>query len=99
MKTDFPAEIIKLHLHTLRKSVQSYSVILFSRIHTPYLSVFSPNAGKCRKNADQNNSEYRYILSSDSYLVFKNLKKMSSGGNKKTTRNIPNRNSSYPGKI
>ena len=27
-----------------------------------YLSVFSPNAGKCRKNADQNNSEYGHFL-------------------------------------
>ena len=25
---------------------------------TPYLSIFSQNAGKCGKNADQNNSEY-----------------------------------------
>ena len=28
----------------------------------PYLSVFSPNAGKCGKNADQNNSEYEHFL-------------------------------------
>ena len=27
------------------------------RLNTPYLSVFSSNAGKCRKKADQNNSE------------------------------------------
>ena len=27
-----------------------------------YLSVFSPNAGKCGKNADQNNSEYGHLL-------------------------------------
>ena len=31
---------------------------------TEYLSVFSPNAEKCRKNADQNNSEYGYFLRS-----------------------------------
>ena len=31
---------------------------------TPYLSVFSPNAGKCGNNADQNNSEYRHFLRS-----------------------------------
>ena len=30
-----------------------------------YLSVFSPNAGKCGKNADQNNSEYGHFLHSD----------------------------------
>ena len=30
----------------------------------PYLSVFSPNAGKCGKNADQNNSEYVHFLCS-----------------------------------
>ena len=39
----------------------------FSRIRTEYgayLSVFSPNAGKCRKNADQNNSEYGLFLRS-----------------------------------
>ena len=29
-----------------------------------YLSVVSPNAGKCGKNADQNNSEYEHFLSS-----------------------------------
>ena len=31
---------------------------------TPYLSVFSPNAGKCGNNADQNNSEYGHFLRS-----------------------------------
>ena len=31
---------------------------------TPYLSVFSSNAGKCGKNADQNNSEYGLFLHS-----------------------------------
>ena len=39
----------------------------FSRIRTEYgayLFVFSPNAGKCRKNADQNNSEYGLFLRS-----------------------------------
>ena len=30
-----------------------------------YISIFSPNAGKCGKNADQNNSEYGHILCSD----------------------------------
>ena len=34
---------------------------------SPYLSVFSPNAGKCRKNADQINFEYGHFLRSDSH--------------------------------
>ena len=34
------------------------------RRDTEYLSIFSPNVGKCRKNADQNNSEYRHFLCS-----------------------------------
>ena len=47
--------------------IRSYSGLHFShsflhldwiRRDTKYLSVFSPNAGKCGKNADQNNSEY-----------------------------------------
>ena len=29
-----------------------------------YLSIFSPNAGKCGKNTDQNNSEYGLFLRS-----------------------------------
>ena len=32
-----------------------------------YLSVFSPNAGKRVKNADQNNSEYGHFLRSDHF--------------------------------
>ena len=32
---------------------------------TPYLSIFSPNTGKCGKNVDQNNSEYGYFLRSE----------------------------------
>ena len=31
-----------------------------------YLSVFSPNTGKCGENADQNNSKYRHLLRSES---------------------------------
>ena len=34
------------------------------RLNTEYLSVFSPNAGKCGKNVDQNNSEYGQFLRS-----------------------------------
>ena len=32
---------------------------------TPYLFVFSPNAGKCGKNSDQNYSVYGHILRSE----------------------------------
>ena len=51
----------------------SYSGPHFSRISphsnwirrdTPYLSLFSPNAGKCEKNLDQNNSKYEHFLRS-----------------------------------
>ena len=47
----------------------------FSRIRTEcgqirYLSLFSPNAGKCGKNADQNNSEYGHFLRSVSRICF-----------------------------
>ena len=34
------------------------------RRDTRYLSVFSSNAGKCGKNADQNNSQYGHFLPS-----------------------------------
>ena len=52
--------------------IQSYSGPLFSRIslhldwirRDTYLSVFSPNVGKCGKNADLNNSEYGRFLGS-----------------------------------
>ena len=37
-------------------------VRIFVRFSTEYLSVFSPNAGKSEKNADQNNSEYGLFL-------------------------------------
>ena len=53
--------------------IQSYSGPHFScifldsdwlRRDTQHLSVFSPNAEKCEKNADQNNSEYGHFLRS-----------------------------------
>ena len=52
--------------------IWSYSGPDFSRFFphldcTPYLSVFSPNAGKRVKNADQNNSEYGHFLCSDHF--------------------------------
>ena len=39
-------------------------------LNTEYLSVFSPNAGKCGKNADQNYSEYGHFLCSVTILNF-----------------------------
>ena len=51
--------------------IQSYSGLHFSHIFphsdwirsdTEYLSVFSSNAAKCGKNADQNNSKYGHFL-------------------------------------
>ena len=56
--------------------IRSYAGTHFSRIFphsdwirrdTPYLFVFSPNAGKSRKNADQNNSEYVDFLGNDGF--------------------------------
>ena len=53
--------------------IRSYSGPYFSRIFlhsdwirrdTEYLPVFSPNALKCGKNADQNNSESGHFLRS-----------------------------------
>ena len=51
--------------------IRSYSGPHFSRVFphsdwirrdTPYLYVFRPNAGKCQKNVDRNNSEYRHFF-------------------------------------
>ena len=57
-----------------RVRIRSYSGPHFSRIfriRTEYgLSVFSPNAEKCTKNAGQNNSEYGLFLCSGSILFF-----------------------------
>ena len=59
--------------HTLRKK-SSYSELFCSAffpdfpafgLNTLYLSVFSPNAGKCGKNEEQNNSEYGLFLRRD----------------------------------
>ena len=33
--------------------------------YSEYLSVFSPSAEKCRKNADQNNSKYELFYAED----------------------------------
>ena len=48
---------------------------------TKYLSVFSPNAGKCGKNADQNNYENGHflrsaILAGSCYTYFCHVKKV-----------------------
>ena len=65
----------KQFIHSVKRvHILSYSGPNFSRIvphsdwirrDTEFLSVFSPNAGKSGKNADQNNSEYGLFLSSD----------------------------------
>ena len=53
--------------------IRSYSGPHFSHIfpysdsirrNVPYHSIFTPNVGKCGKNADQNNSEYGHFLRS-----------------------------------
>ena len=75
----------KLHfscsVHIVKRvRIRSYSGLHFSRIFlhsnwiqrdSLYLSVFSPNAEKCEKNADQNNSEYGLFLRSGLYLIWK----------------------------
>ena len=43
-----------------------FSHLDWTRRDTEYLSVFSPNAGKCERNVGQNNSEYGHFLRSDS---------------------------------
>ena len=50
-----------------RVRIWSYSGPHFSAfgLNTERYSVFSPNAGKCRKYADQNNSEYGLFLRSE----------------------------------
>ena len=58
--------------------IRSYSGRHFSRIfphglNTVHLSVFSPNAGECGKNADKNNSEYGLFLRSDSLQIYFSL--------------------------
>ena len=70
------SEATKWGTHFVKRvHIWSYSGPHFSRIFphldwirrdTPYLSVFSSNAGKCGKNADQNNSEYGHFLRSAS---------------------------------
>ena len=60
-------------LHFVKRvRIRSYFDLHFSRIfphsdwirRDTYLSVFSPNAGKCGKNVDQSNSEYGHFLRS-----------------------------------
>ena len=40
-------------------------------LNTPYLSVFTPNAARCWKNADQKNSKYGHLLRSELVLLGK----------------------------
>ena len=70
--TDFPAFGLNTERYCVKSvRIRSYPGPHFSRISqhsdwiwrdTPYLSVFSPNVGKCGKNEDQNNSQYRHFL-------------------------------------
>ena len=62
------------NIHCVKRvHIRSYSGPHFSHIFphsdwirrdTEYLSIFSPNAGKCGKNVDQNNSEYFHFVCS-----------------------------------
>ena len=61
----FPRRV-RRHLGAFLWILQGFWEHLF---YTPYLSVFSPNVGKCGKNADQNNSEYRHFLCSVLLLI------------------------------
>ena len=45
-------------------------------LNTLYLSLFSPNPGKCAKNAGQNNSEYGHFLPSVLDIIIWNSLKM-----------------------
>ena len=65
-KTTFPCTTSKLSVFVV---ILVRIFLAFSGIRTEYgrdmyLSVFSPIAGKCVKNADQNNSEYGQFLRS-----------------------------------
>ena len=50
----------------LKRMLQKKNIIIKNLTGMKYLSVFSPNAGKCGKNEDQNNSEYGHFLRSAS---------------------------------
>ena len=67
------------HENTLHKK-SPYSELFWSKFFphsdwlrrdTKYLPLFSPNAGKYGKYADQNNSEYRHFLCSNTYCFYK----------------------------
>ena len=53
-------------------------ICIFPHSDTPYLSKFSPNAGKCEKNTDQNNSEdgnfLRIVYNDIKYSIKKHFK-------------------------
>ena len=57
---------VRLTHDVKRVRIRSYSGPHFSCIfpHSDWIRVFSPNAGKCGKNADQNNLEYGHFLRS-----------------------------------
>ena len=56
-----------------RIRIRSYSGPHFSRIFPHSDWIFSPNAGKCGKNAGQNNSEYGHILRSEHPIIIDNV--------------------------
>ena len=49
-------------------------VHIFPAFSHAHLSVFSPNAGKCGKNGDQNNSEYGNFLRSEILITMSRVK-------------------------
>ena len=59
-----PVRIFPAFSHTRTEYGEIRSISDWIRRDTEYLSVFSPNAGKCGKNADRNNSEYGLFLRS-----------------------------------
>ena len=51
-------------------SVFSPHFTAFGQNTERYLSVFSPNAGKCGKSTDQNNFEYGHFLRSETAFYY-----------------------------
>ena len=56
---------ISPHSVRIRENTGKMRTRITPNTDTLCLSVFSPNAGKCGKNADQNNSEYGHFLRSE----------------------------------
>ena len=58
----FGVILVRIFTHFPEISLQSISRSISRSISPKYLSVFSPNVGKCGKNADHKNSEYGHFL-------------------------------------